>query len=178
MPSFFEQLGLLKELELTYEVSQKTFIDLLEKNLDKDRYNPFEVFTSSHFKYKGTIETDGFRVKKKRRLFDSKTGWISATGKLEEKGNKLSINLAIIGWNHYMTIVYVFILIYCVFAFSTWLDMNEMQSLTKWLFLLFIMLLHTALLLLAPIILLRKSVKSLAETLPKDLSHLVKHGKF
>lgn len=178
MLSLLKQLGLVKECELKFEVSREAFVTLLKQHLDRDRFNPFEVFSSSKHRYKGSLKENEFTIKRTRRLFDSKTSWIRARGSFNETDGNLIINLMVTGWNHYMTVAYAFIGLYGFFVGSALLYLFNSYPLANWLLFLLLALTHLALMLVAPILFLRQAVNSLELLLSKDLANLVRHGKF
>lgn len=178
MSSFLKGIGLLKEVELSLDVAGEQLISSMRTNLDRDRFNPLEVFSSSSYKYKGSIKGYSFTIKKKRRLFDSKTSWIRANGTIAEAGPPVKIDLKIRGWNFYVSSIYLFILIYFVFVSMSLLDWFDSYPLSDWLLFLLIVLLHIVLMAAAPVVLLRKAIGSFEKILVRDFRNLAKNGKF
>ena len=100
MYTTFEKLllkaGLIQQLSFNFKLSQQEFHDLLQDHVDpKDGFNFFEVFSSSPYIYKGSVQEGSFELRRKRKVFDFNMGLARISGKTHELDKSLKTEITV-----------------------------------------------------------------------------------
>src|SRR5690606_11113648 len=102
MKKFLKRLRLIDHLETELKIRKDDFADLFRAHVDEGSTNHFsgvfEVFSSSSNQYKGTVGYEGFKIRRRRRLFDTNMNLAVATGSFFQKGETLVITTEINGF--------------------------------------------------------------------------------
>src|SRR5688572_17993077 len=86
MKKALQNLGLYDRLRMELPISRNDFVRALSAHVD-------DTLSSGRKIYKGTVTSDSFELKRKRRLFDTNLAWIKLQGKFREKDNALIIDI-------------------------------------------------------------------------------------
>jgi hypothetical protein len=109
-------LKLIDYLTLSLPISKAKFIERLLLITDESDTgffsSAFDAFSSSKNEFKGEIKNDGFKLKRRTRLFDTSMNAAVANGKLVEKEGKLTIETEINGFHNFSIFYYLFLLIF------------------------------------------------------------------
>ncbi|MGB3463848.1 MAG: hypothetical protein WBA74_01200 [Cyclobacteriaceae bacterium] len=168
-----ERLGLVEEAQVTLDISKQDFMTLLADNLDPYRYALFEAFTSSHNLYKGKLIENGFIIRKKRKILQSKSAHIRITGIVEDSEYPTQIRLHLESWSNKTLLLYIFFLLCYLFAFTVIFQSDAFSTFGIKIIAVIVLTLHMMLLFSAPIITLRKSVKRMCTQVVADLHMMV-----
>jgi hypothetical protein len=169
-------LKLIDYLTINLPISKAKFIERLLLITDQGDTGYFsglsDLFSSSKNEFKGEIKSDGFKLRRRTRLFDTSVNTAVANGKFIEKEDQLAIKTEIKSFNNFYIIYYVFlILFYSIFivAFS----FSDSESSLRLIIIPFI-LLHGAFMSLIPYFMMRRSVKKLKYELEREFFYLTK----
>lgn len=173
MTKFPERLKVTREIQITLEISKRDFVKVLSDHIDPDRFGLFEAFKPGMNRYKGTVNSIGFALRRKRRIFQAGTAHVRIKGEFTSSDSPTKINIRLKSWNMKTSVLYLLFLSFYIFGFSVIFDQGVFKNnVNQWLA--FIALtLHMFLLCSAPVIILRKSVNRVAEMLTTDLHDLV-----
>jgi hypothetical protein len=124
MDDFLRKIKVLDSVSMELNVSKMEFVRLFEMNVDESDLgfsdSFFEAFSSSKNEYKGNIDADKFRLRRRQKLFDTNKSFMSiAMGSLVEKENKLIIEAEIKGISKYFKFFFIAIIFfYSIFIIS------------------------------------------------------------
>ena len=174
---------LLKKLKLidylqTELLSQKNdFVNKLRSNVDPGSTgifsDSFEAFSSSKNEYKGEVGINGFRIKRRRKLFDMNMNFAVANGTYTQKDDKLIIDTEINGFHGMMIPFYIFcVVIYGVFIVG-FLSADEIEGNASEFAFPFIII-HAAFMMGMPYFIMRRSTKRLKHELEREFFYLTK----
>ena len=171
MKEFLEKIGLIDHFTTTIEVEKDTFISKFEAQVKEARIdvfleNPFDVFSSDKATYKGHVGFNGFRIKRRRKIFDIKSGFpIIAEGSFVQKGKMLIIETRINGIPLFFQLIYsLMILMFVFWILSTlltkYIDLNTLLTL--------LYLLLMPIIIIAHYFAIRDAVRNLKKDLERD----------
>ena len=124
MKEFLEKIGLIDHFTTIIEVEKDTFVSKFEGNVKEARIdifseNPFDIFSSDKATYKGHVGFDGFRIKKRRKLFDIQSGYpIIAEGFFSQSGKTLIIETKINGIPLFFQLIYGLMILMFIIGFT------------------------------------------------------------
>lgn len=123
MKEFLKKVKLIDYLTTEVPMEKNQFVSRFEKQVDHGSISPFsdmfDVFSSSKNEYKGHVNYNGFKIKRRRRFFDMNMNLAVATGSFQSKDNSLIISTEINGFHGMMIPFYIFITIfYLIFIFG------------------------------------------------------------
>ena len=178
MKNFLKRLKLIDYLESEIEIDQSEFLLKLRENVDKGDTGFlsgfFDIFSSSKNEFKGSVHSEGFKIKRRRRLFDMNMNLSTAEGKINQEGTLLQINTEITGFSGLMMPFYIFIaIIYSIFIFSFTIAVFTGNSGQIGFALPFIII-HAAFMYGAPYLMMRRSTKRMKHELERELFYLTK----
>ena len=125
MKEFLEKIGLIDHFTTIIEVEKAAFISKFEAQVKEARIdmfsdNPFDVFSSDKATYKGHVGFDGFRIKRRRKLFNTQGNYpIIAEGFFSQSGKTLIIETEINGIPLFFQLVYGLLILMFIFGFTT-----------------------------------------------------------
>ena len=175
MNEFLRRLKLLDSLTTTLPISKHEFVDRLSKITDNGTTgmfsDPFEAFSTSKNELKGEVDYDGFKLKRRRRFFDTNMNLAVATGSFKENNGQLIIETEISGFNNFFLVFYFFLLIfYSVFMFGFLRDGRNTDLIA-----IPFLLLHATFMFAIPYFMMRRSVKRLKYELDREFFYLTKN---
>ncbi|EDP95109.1 hypothetical protein U8527_12910 [Kordia algicida OT-1] len=166
MDDFLERIKVLKRKQIKLPISKSEFINRFRQNVDEGDIGmfsgTFEAFSSSKNKYKGSISSNSFKMRKRRELFDRGRNLAKITAQFRQQEDHTLIDLEIKGFHYFIIFYYVFITIfYIIFlSFSGFLAFET--------FAIFIII-HAVLMYCLPYFFMRKQTKNTAEDIEKEL---------
>ena len=134
MKEFLEKIGLIDHFTTIIEVEKDAFISKFEGNVKEARIgmfseNPFDVFSSDKATYKGHVGFDGFRIKRRRKIFDIKSSFpIIAEGSFVQKGKMLIIETRINGIPLFFQLIYGLMILMFIICVTTMLMQHRSLS--------------------------------------------------
>ncbi|TAE35260.1 MAG: hypothetical protein EAY66_09365 [Sphingobacteriales bacterium] len=174
MKKFLKKIKLIDYLTTYLQIDKQEFLNKLLAITDYGSTSifsePFEVFASNKNEFKGQVNLDGFKLKRRRKIFDTNFNIAVASGTIKEENGQLTINTEINGFNNFMIVFYIFILIfYSIFiaSFSFW-DSNDTF------FILPFILIHGIFMSLIPYFIMRRGVKRMKYELEREFFYLTK----
>lgn len=129
----------------------------------------FDSFSSSKNEFKGQIGYDNFKLKRRRRFFDSGANMAVANGTFLEINGELTIETEISGFHDFYIAIYIIvIIIYALFIFGI------STNIETGIFVLPFILLHATFMFVIPYFVTRRSVKRLKYELKREFFYLTK----
>jgi hypothetical protein len=174
MRDFLIKLKLIDFLTTTLPTDRTTFVKRLSLITDEGNTgmfsNTFDAFSSSKNEFKGQVNSGGFKLKKRRRFFDTNMNMAIAQGTLTEKNDQLTVETEINGFNNFFIVAYVFlIIIYSLIIY----DVSRSDNNGDFIAIPFLIL-HGSLMFLMPYFMMRRSVKKLKYELEREFFYLTK----
>ena len=174
MNDFLKRLKLIDYLTTTLQTDKTDFVNRLNKITDKGSTgmmsDTFDIFSSSNNEFKGYITPNNFKIKRRRRFFDTNMNSAIAYGTFSENNGQLTINTEINGFNNFFIFYYAFLIIfYSIFIFG-FLIGQDGEGLIAIPFI----LLHGTFMFCIPFFLMRRSVKRLKYELEREFFYLTK----
>ncbi|WP_341227117.1 hypothetical protein [uncultured Arcticibacterium sp.] len=177
MREFLKKIKLLDYLDTELEIGKKDFVIRLSRIVDIGRIDiisdSFDVFISSKNKYKGEVSSDGFRIKRRKRLFEMNNGLAVATGSFTQYESKLMVHTEINGFHKIMIlflgVVFLFYALFFIDFFVSGDIRNDFQG-----YILPLMFIHAVFMLGVPYFLIRRSVMKLKHELEREFFYLTK----
>jgi hypothetical protein len=178
MKEFLKRVKLCDHLTTELQILKSEFVKELKNHVDDGETgifsDSFDMFSSSKNEYKGKINIEGFKIKRKRKFFDMNLNMAVASGKYEQKGETLTIETEINGFNTMMILFYVFcILIYSVLLIG-FLTADEIGGNMPRILALPFLLFHAALVMGIPYLMLRRSTQRLKRELEREFYYVTK----
>ena len=178
MKEFLERVKLSDHLTTELQILKSKFVKELKNHVDEGETgifsSSFDMFSSSKNEYKGKVNNEGFKIKRKRRFFDMNLNMAVASGKYEQKGEILMIETEINGFNTMMILFYVF----CIFIYSVliigFVTADEIGGNMPRVFALPFILFHAALVMGIPYFMMRQSTQRLKRELEREFYYLTK----
>ncbi|MFY7938393.1 MAG: hypothetical protein ACOVOQ_13515 [Flavobacterium sp.] len=174
MTELLKRLKLIDSFTTTLQTSKVEFVNRLIEITDKGDTrmisDTFDVFSSSKNEFRGEVNFEGFKIKRRRKFFDTNMNFAVANGKFSEKNGQLTIDTEITGFSNFFIVFYVFLIIfYPIFIFDFFSSDNE----GKFNVILFI-LFHGTLMFGLPYFMMRRGIKQLKYELEREFFYLTK----
>ena len=130
----------------------------------------FDIFSSSKNEFKGHVGFNDFRIRRRRRFFDTNMNMAIATGTFKETNSGLVIDTEINGFNDFFILFYgLLIVFYGVFA-----GMIAFSDQNTEFFVYPFLLIHSLFMFLLPYLFMRSAVKRLKHDLEREFFYLTK----
>ena len=170
---------MIEDSTIVLNTSRVEFVEALQNNVDQadidsffsNFFQGFEVFDSSKNLFKGRVNSDGFKIRKRRRMFNSSSGLAKATGRFREKNDQLEIKTTISAWNNILLFVIGMLLIFYVIFISLFLFNSEFRSGSF--FVLPFLIIHALFMFGIFYFLMRKSIKNLKQDLKREFVYII-----
>jgi hypothetical protein len=173
MNQLLRRIGLLDNLTLELPINKSDFVNTLRLNIDEEPQSDIvDIFLKSKNIYKGTVNNDGFVLKRKRKFFEMNPHSRKIKGTLIQKTDKLVVNIEISAFNFLMIPMVLFIvMIYVIFIVMLLTgNVDGMKGLWGLPFILF----HAAFMLGFPYFALRRGLRSTKYDIERDLYFIMK----
>ena len=174
MKDFLRRIKLIDSMTTTLPISKIQFVNRLHEITDVGStammLDTFEAFSSSKKEFKGQINFDNFKIRKRKRFFETNKYIAVATGTFDEKGGQLTVETEINGFSDFYIVFYAFLIIIysiLIIAFSTGLAGGGFS------FLPFIII-HGTLMFCLPYFMMKRSVRNLKYELEREFFYLTK----
>lgn len=175
MDEFLKKIKLIDTLTIDLPISRNDFVNkmdtIVEEGSTRLFSNPFEVFSSSKKDFKGTVNYEGFKIKKRKKLFDRGFNVAIAEGTYTVQNEKLLIETEINGFNTFGIPFYILIsIVYAIFlvSFISTMPSEFLSSVLP------IFIIHGIIMLLVPYFMMKRSVAQLKHELERELYFLTK----
>ncbi|MTB50696.1 hypothetical protein [Lewinella sp. W8] len=177
MKDLLEKLHLLQYQTIRLNLPKTVFVSRLREQVDEGSIgifsDSFDVFSSSKNEYKGHVDLRGFRIKRRKRLFDFNMNLAIASGTYREEGEQLIIDTEINGFSGVMIPFYIFVALFYVIFIAIFLGAGEMDGAMP-VFVLPFILLHALFMFGLPYLLMRGSVSRMQRELEREFFFLTK----
>jgi hypothetical protein len=129
MKRFLEKLRLIEYLTTELEIQKSDFLKNFKHHVDEGDIGyfsgAFDAFSSSKNEYKGHVGNENFKIRRRRKFFDTNMNLATAKGIYRQKGNNLIIETEINGFSGMMIPMYIFLIIfYSIFIFGFFMADN------------------------------------------------------
>ena len=95
MDELLTKLRLVDTMTTELKTSKSEFVVKLKRCVDEDTSGPFsnlrDVFSSSNNEFKGAVDLNGFKLKRKAKLFDANANSATARGRFREDRDTLVV---------------------------------------------------------------------------------------
>ena len=123
MKEFLKRIKLIENLTTELEIQKGEFVNMLKLNVDDGETGvlsgTFDAFTSSKNEYKGKVNNESFKIKRKRKFFDMSIFMAIASGTYTQKDTMLIIDTEIVGLKGIMIFFYICtIIFYSIFLIT------------------------------------------------------------
>ena len=174
MKEFLKRLKLIDYLTIALPTNKTDFVNRLYEVTDIGSTgmfsDTFDIFSSSKNEFKGQVDTDGFKLKRRKRFFDTNMNFAVANGTFSETNGQLIIETEVNGFNNFFIVFYVFLIIfYSIFIFGFWGSDNKGSFIA-----IPFILLHGTFMFVIPYFMMRRSVKRLKYELEREFFYLTK----
>ena len=178
MREILRKLKLVEYLTTELNIDKNEFVRNFREQVDHGDVGfmsgAFDVFSSSKNEYKGYVGPDYFKIKRRRRFFDTSMNVALAKGTYEQKEGSLLITTEVNGFSMMMIPFYLFALFfYLIFLVSFLFSDGWMGNDTV--FIVPFMLIHAAFMLGMPYFMMRRSTKRLAYELEREFFYMTKN---
>jgi hypothetical protein len=174
MKNLLERLQLIDFFVMEIEAEKSTFVKRFKENVDEGStglmFSSFEIFNSGKNEYKGLVNYDGFKIRRKKKLFDMNVNMAIAQGTYRQKDNLLVIETEVNGFHPMLIAFFVVVfMFYLVFFFGFFFSDPQLP----WFFIPFIIL-HAAFMFGLPYLLIRRSIKRMKYELEREFFYMTK----
>ncbi len=173
MQEFLRKYKIIDALTLDLPVDKNDFIRRLRQHVEPGGAgllgDPFEVFSSKNKEFRGEVSKDGFKIRKRRKLFEAYAGLAKAEGTFREDKGKLSISTTINGFNSIFIIYYLIVTVLYLGFLVAFFLVDEIPLLVFP-----FLLLHAALMYGIPFFVMRRSVQRMKRDLEREFFYLTK----
>jgi hypothetical protein len=174
--SILERLKLIDHLTLEIPIDKQEFVNRLRNTVDKGDTgvfsSVFEALRSSKKEYKGQVTPDSFKLRRRRKFFDTNMTFATAEGSFSQKDNLLVIESTIIGFRKvYLVFVALLLLFYAAVILSVIL--SDASGVMRWLIIPFLIF-HSVMMFGIPYLVLRRGVSRLKYDLEREFYYLTK----
>lgn len=133
MKDFLKKIKLVADLTTEIEIQKSEFINKFKHHVDEGDVGPFlgglDIFSSSKNEYKGHVGFDKFKIKRRRRIFDTNMNFAVASGTYRQRENRLIIETEINGFSGMMIPFYILITVfYSIFIVGFFMAENTSDS--------------------------------------------------
>lgn len=175
MDKLLTKLNFIKTATIELPIEKYNFISILNSNIDKSELGYFsdigDVFSSSKAEYKGHINSYGFKLKKKRKFFDTNVNFATVEGQFDQQGDTLKIKMEINGFSNQMAPFFIMVPLFYLFAIVMVFQGGGTESS---IIAIPFLLIHALFMFGIPYFIMRRSVKRMKYELERDLYFMIK----
>ncbi|MBC8756241.1 hypothetical protein H2O64_16315 [Kordia sp. YSTF-M3] len=168
MEDFLERIQLVQRKQIKLPVDKSEFIKAFRQNVDEGEIGMFsgmfEAFTTSKNRFKGNISNNDFEIRRRKVLFQRNQLFARIKGTFRQQADHVVVDLTINGFSKMIIPFYVLTIAFYIFFITT--ISNGLELLSP--FFLF-MVIHAILMFAIPYFVMRRSVKSTAADIEKEL---------
>jgi len=174
MNEFLKKIKLIDNFTTTLQLSKQDFVHRLAQITEKGSASafsdPFEAFSSSKSEFKGEVNPNGFKLRRRRKFFERNSNIAIATGNFKEENGQLTIQTEIYGFSNFMYFFYGFLIVF----YTVFLVGFVFFGSTVPIFVVPFLIFHAALMTLLPYFFMRNSVKKMKYELEREFFYLTK----
>lgn len=178
MKEFLKKLKLIDNLTIDLEIQKDEFVKRLNQSVDREVLgffsDSFDIFSSSKNEFKGWVDSQGFEIKRRRRMFDKGANLAYAKGSFMQKGNILSIKTEIKGKDGLMFVFFILIPCFYLMFISIFIIISIGRESFPALLAAFIISFHSIFMLGIPYVIIRRGVKNLKRDLEREFYFMTK----
>ncbi len=179
MKEFLKKIKLLDHLSTEVPIDRNLFVQRFEQQIDYGDTSVFsdffDVFSSSKKEYKGHVNYDGFKIKRRRRFFDMNMNLAVAIGSFEQENDDLIIRTEINGFHGMMIPFYIFATIfYLIFIFAFSFFTFSGQANGELAFAIPFIFVHAAFMFGIPYFMMKRSTKRMKHELEREFFYMTK----
>lgn len=168
MKEFLKKIKLIENFQIQLNTDRNTFYtklkDIVEYGGTDYFSSMFEVFSSDKREYRGSVNYDSFKIKRKRKLFDTNYNIAVASGKISDFDGKTNVNIEINSFSYFFIPFFIILIIfYSFFIFSVFFSGDNPP-----IFVIFFIFLHACLMFGLPYFIARRSVKRMKYELERE----------
>ena len=177
MKELLKKLKLIDYLQIELIIQKNDFVNKLRNHVDEGSTgvfsSPFEAFSSSKNEYKGQVGYDGFKIKRKRKFFDTNMNLAVASGTYRQNSEKLIIETEINGFSGMMIPFYLFALVFYSIFIGAFFMADNIKGNGAGFALPFIFI-HAAFMFGLPYFMMRRSTKRMKHELEREFYYMTK----
>jgi hypothetical protein len=172
MKNTLKKLKLIDHLTMELNISRNEFVNKLKKVVDKGDIgffsDIFDGFSSSNNELKGQVDYNGFKIKRRKRFFDTNMNFAFADGIFNEQNGTLKIETEINGFSGFFIPFYIILIIfYSIFILAIGNSGNNERY-----FAIPFLIFHATLMFGIPYFMMRRSVKRLKYELEREFYYI------
>ena len=180
MKNWRDRFGLRQFFILELDMMKGDFINRLQRIVDHGSTgmfsDPFEAFSSSENIYKGEVHSSGFKIKRRKRMFDFNHGSVLAIGSIKQENDKIIINTEISGVGKGFIFFYILLIAFYLIFIGIAFFLPSEGSGGLPLFVIPFILLHAVFMLGIPFMIMKKSVARTKYDLEREFFYLTRKG--
>jgi NADH:ubiquinone oxidoreductase subunit 3 (subunit A) len=177
MDNLLRRLELKDDLSTNLQMGKADFVRQLASITDRADTgifsDSFDIFSSSKKEFKGQIGSTGFKIKRKRRFFDTNMNTAIAKGAFSENNGAISIETEINGFPNSYILYYIFLIVF----YSIVIIIVSFSNTNAKLWSIPFLLVHGTLMFFVPYFMMRRSVKRLKYELEREFYYFAKEQK-
>lgn len=177
MKEFLIKIKLIEYLTTEVEIQKSEFITTFKRHVDEGSTgllsDTFDIFSSSKNEYKGHVGFDGFKIKRRKRLFDMTMNLAAASGSYKQKNEKLIIETEINGFSKMMIPFYLFAIVFYSLFIGMFFMVDNIDGNTVGFALPFFFI-HAAFMFGIPYFMMRRSTKRMKHELEREFYYMTK----
>ena len=168
------QLKLVDFFTTEIEIEKSDFVKRFKENVDAGgtgiMFSSFEIFSSGKNEFKGSVNHDGFKIRRRKKLFDMNMNMAVAEGIYRQKDNLLVIETEINSFHNFFILFYIFGIIFYVGMITTIFLGEDSMPLFVSPFILF----HAVLMFGIPYYAMRRSTQRMKYELEREFFYMTK----
>lgn len=177
MTEFLKKHKLIDRLTTELEIDKMTFVKRLRQQVDEGDVSfmsgTFEAFSSSDNDFVGTVSTEGFTFRRRRKMFERSMNLAYVTGTYSQERDRLVISTDIIGFRKIMLFYFGFLVIFYLSFISIFLFSANLEE-SMPMMIIIPVLIHASIMFLLPYFLARRSVQKLKKDLEREFHYLAR----
>ncbi|TXE02275.1 hypothetical protein [Algoriphagus aquimarinus] len=177
MKGFLIKIKLLEHLTTEIEIQKNEFVSNFKKHVDEGDTgifsDTFDIFSSSKNEYKGHVGYDGFKIKRRRKFFDTNMNLAVARGTYRQKSEKLVIETEINGFSGMMIPFYLLGLVFYTIFIGVLFMADNIEGNEAGFALPFIFI-HAVFMFGLPYFMMRRSTKRMMHDLEREFYYMTK----
>lgn len=175
MKDFLRKIKLVDSFTTEIEIEKSVFVNTFRKYVDEGStglwFSSFEAFSSSKNEFKGNVGFDGFKIRRRSRLFDMNGAMAIAQGTFRQKDNVLVIDTEINGFHGMFIPYYLFVSVfYAIFIVMTILGGNNFMPF----FIFPFIIIHAAFIFGIPYLIMRRSTRRMKYDLEREFYYMTR----
>ncbi len=177
MKECLKKIKLLEHLTTELEIPKNVFVSNFKQAVDEGSTglftNSFEVFSSSNNEYKGQVGYEGFKIKRRRKLFDMSPSTAVASGTYRQHQEKLIIETEINAFSGMMIPLFVLLIFMYTIAIGSFIVADQIEGNAAGVAIPFLIL-HAIFMFGIFYLLMRRSAKRMKYELERELYYTTK----